>query len=265
MNWYYALNDKQAGPVDDAEFLRLCASGVIRENTLVYGPGMTDWKDLASVKAAGLFPQPPAPIPPAPTPPGFSTPSIEGQVTCPSCARKVLPTELIPFQQSQVCVYCRDLVLQKVREGVDPRSGNLRYAGFGPRFLGSFIDGLIMQAYSLILNTAFGLEVTDSPYEGTLEPGMLGIYMILAIIPPLAFTIYFLGNPRFQATPGMMAAKIKITRPDGARVTYMRAFCRYLASIISSAILGIGYLMMLWDMEKRTLHDRMVDTRVVFR
>jgi uncharacterized RDD family membrane protein YckC len=255
MKWYYAQNEQQVGPVDDAEFLRLCQTRVIEEHTLVFGPGMSDWMSLKAIRSAGLFPQVAVP----------AASMLPAGVKCPSCNRSVAPNELIPFNQTHVCVHCRDLVLQKIREGGDPNTSNLRYAGFGHRFLGSFIDGLIMQAYSLILNTFFGLGIGDSAYEGGFETATLVIYMILAFIPPLAFTIYFLGNPRFQATPGMMAAKIKIIRPDGSRVTYMRAFGRYLASFVSSAIMGIGYLMMLWDEEKRTLHDRMADTRVVFR
>jgi len=43
------------------------------------------------------------------------------------------------------------------------------------------------------------------------------------------------------------------------------AFLRYLASILSALTLGIGYLMVLWDSEKRTLHDLICGTRVIYR
>ncbi len=141
---------------------------------------------------------------------------------------------------------------------------NLRYAGFGARFLGSFIDGIIMQIYSLVLNMAFGLGFLDAAGD-FLERPLLITYFVFSIGVPMAYVVYFLGNPRFQATPGMMAVKIRLVRPDGSKMTYLRAFGRYLASFISSVILGIGYLMMLWDSENRTLHDRMVDTRVIHR
>jgi uncharacterized RDD family membrane protein YckC len=48
-------------------------------------------------------------------------------------------------------------------------------------------------------------------------------------------------------------------------VGYGRATGRAFGEIVSGIICYIGYLMMIWDEEKRTLHDRMANTRVVKR
>jgi uncharacterized RDD family membrane protein YckC len=42
-----------------------------------------------------------------------------------------------------------------------------------------------------------------------------------------------------------------------------RAFGRYFAKILSAIILGIGYIMVGFDSEKRGLHDMICDTRVI--
>jgi uncharacterized RDD family membrane protein YckC len=60
-----------------------------------------------------------------------------------------------------------------------------------------------------------------------------------------------------------MACGIKIVTPDGNRVSYMRAFGRYFAEILSGMILLIGYIMAAFDYEKRALHDRICSTRVI--
>jgi uncharacterized RDD family membrane protein YckC len=52
-------------------------------------------------------------------------------------------------------------------------------------------------------------------------------------------------------------------RPDGEKISYARACGRGFAELVSSIILGIGYLMVVFDEEKRALHDRICDTRVV--
>ena len=77
----------------------------------------------------------------------------------------------------------------------------------------------------------------------------------------ILYSVLFLG--KFGATPGKMAVGIKVVRSDGERVSYLRAFGRYFAEILSGLIFLIGYIMAAFDDEKRALHDRICDTRVV--
>jgi uncharacterized RDD family membrane protein YckC len=83
----------------------------------------------------------------------------------------------------------------------------------------------------------------------------------LGLLLNAAYVIYFTG--KYGATPGKMACKIEVIRPDGSRLTYGRATGRYFAEILSSLTLGVGYIMVAFDEEKRALHDRVADTRVV--
>ncbi|MCC5843349.1 MAG: RDD family protein [Verrucomicrobia bacterium] len=277
MQWFYVENNEQAGPVEDAEFARLQVQGLILDPTLVYCQGMADWMTLADARSQGFWTPPTtsAAAPPADAVPASSNPLAAagfkpkmaesgGMIACPACGARVWENELIPMGDRFVCVHCRDVTLQKIREGVDPLSRNLRYAGFGTRWLGLFIDGIIAQIYLSILNFFFGLGFQEAYWE-SLETPMLITYLVLSFGVQTAYLAYFVGNPRFQATPGMMAVKIKAIRPDGSRITYLRALGRELASNISLIFLGLGFLMMLWDSENRTLHDRMADTRVIHR
>ena len=66
-------------------------------------------------------------------------------------------------------------------------------------------------------------------------------------------------------TPGKMACGLKIIRSDGSALSYGRAIGRYFATMLSSFTLGIGYLMVAFDDEKRALHDRVADTRVIYK
>jgi uncharacterized RDD family membrane protein YckC len=67
----------------------------------------------------------------------------------------------------------------------------------------------------------------------------------------------------YGATPGKMALGLKIVRPDGGPISAGRAVGRYFAEILSALTLMIGYMMAGWDSEKRALHDRIADTRVI--
>jgi uncharacterized RDD family membrane protein YckC len=54
-----------------------------------------------------------------------------------------------------------------------------------------------------------------------------------------------------------------VVTPDGDRIGYIKAFVRYVGKVVSWIILGIGFIMAAFDGEKRALHDRMCETRVV--
>jgi len=49
----------------------------------------------------------------------------------------------------------------------------------------------------------------------------------------------------------------------GGSIGYGRAFIRWIGRLISSLILYLGYLWMLWDKENQTWHDKMANDVVV--
>lgn len=64
--WYYALNDQQQGPVEEAELKRLFSSGTVKADTLVWREGMENWAPFSEVFSAEETPSsPPAPQDPA--------------------------------------------------------------------------------------------------------------------------------------------------------------------------------------------------------
>jgi uncharacterized RDD family membrane protein YckC len=50
---------------------------------------------------------------------------------------------------------------------------------------------------------------------------------------------------------------------NGHRISFANASGRFFGKYVSAIILLIGYLMMLWDDKKQTLHDKMAGTLVV--
>jgi uncharacterized protein (TIGR00266 family) len=68
--WYYVLDGKQAGPISVEDLNQKIREGSILGTTLVFGPGMTDWKQAAGIDSLkGLFT---ASVQPAAAPPGRS-------------------------------------------------------------------------------------------------------------------------------------------------------------------------------------------------
>jgi uncharacterized RDD family membrane protein YckC len=163
--------------------------------------------------------------------------------------------ELIQFGDALVCAKCKPLFVQSLREGVAV-SGEMVYAGFWIRVGAKFIDGIILSVVGLALGFAGSLISNNVIARSVLQN-------ILSFVLGIGYTTYFLGA--HGATPGKMACGLRVVRSDGERISYARGCGRFFAEFVSSFILGIGYLMVAFDQEKRALHDRICDTRVVKR
>jgi uncharacterized RDD family membrane protein YckC len=66
-----------------------------------------------------------------------------------------------------------------------------------------------------------------------------------------------------QATIGKKALGLKVATLSGDRISFGQATGRFFGKYVSAIILLIGYLMMLWDDRKQTLHDKMAATLVL--
>ena len=105
MNWYYASNNEQKGPVDQTEFERLIQSGVVTGSTLVWREGLVDWQPYGELGAAASAP-----------PPQFDT--AKPGAVCSECGRMFALDEMIRLGSGFVCASCKPIAMQKLREGV---------------------------------------------------------------------------------------------------------------------------------------------------
>jgi len=170
---------------------------------------------------------------------------------CSQCGMVYFDDELIQFGDALVCGQCKPLFVQKLKEGVAV-AGEMVYAGFWIRFGAKFIDGIILG----IVGFAIGFVGGSIGGRGASAP-----VNFLSNAIGIAYVTYFLG--KFGATPGKMACGLKVVRSNGEKITYARAFSRPFAEILSAIILCIGYIIAAFDEEKRALHDRICDTRVI--
>jgi uncharacterized RDD family membrane protein YckC len=249
MPWYFAESGRPVGPVEDEQFETFVANGRITPEMLVWRRGMAQWQPYRSLNGT----------PDAAT---FDRTAFvpANRRWCSEC-RKVYPTsELAAFGAFLVCPNCKPLFAQKLREGV-PAIGMLPYAGFWMRVLATFIDGMILSVVALFYTGLVAGMFPSSIFEASQFTRPQLIILGINFIVGMAFEAWFVG--RFGATPGKMACQIKVVRSDGRRVTYPRSLARHLAKILDWFTLGVGYVMAVFDEDKRTLHDRICDTRVI--
>ncbi len=157
-----------------------------------------------------------------------------------------------------ICAYCKPAVLQQIREG-GLSAGSREYAGFWLRFAAVLLDAVIVGIVNAIVGgvlTAGRLFTSDDA-----NAGMAILTGLINLAVAVSYEVWFIANK--GATPGKMALGIRVVRPGGGPIGYGLSLGRYVGKFVSGMILGIGYFMAAWDVEKRALHDRICDTRVV--
>jgi uncharacterized RDD family membrane protein YckC len=254
MQWYYAVRRKQVGPLSEAEFQELVSKGKIKNHTLVWNPSMSDWQAYGAIGASGSKR-------PSRT---EATPDSEQSTTCSECGKAFSQEDMISYESAWICPDCKPIFVQKLREGVS-LAGAMQYAGFWLRFLAKLIDGLILWAFNTAIYIPFVL-LSAPVSEGStgavaLFLALQMVVMFLQIAVAAAYTTWFLG--RYGATPGKMACKIRVVIADGGKIGYGRALGRHFGEFLSAMIFLIGYIMAAFDDQKRSLHDRICNTRVI--
>jgi len=249
MSWYYSENNQRVGPVDDAAFRALVAEGKIAADTLVWREGMANWIPYSqSERAAAAVP---AAVATAGT--GMVPPGTAGGAPCAECGRTFPVDEMVSYEGRYICPQCKPIFFQRVKEGALV-PGNYRYAGFWIRFVAYILDVIILQVFLYLLQMVLGMVLGSGN-------AIQVISTIVSFVLALGYEVYFIG--KYGATPGKMALKLKVIRADGLPMSFGLALGRYLSKILSAIILLIGFIMAGFDEQKRALHDRICDTRVV--
>ena len=243
MEWYYAENSERRGPISDAEFNELIRTGRITSTTQVWRSGWENWAPLGEAGATVM--------------------AERGKAPCVEC-RQIFPTEeMVQYEGNWVCPNCKTLFFQKVKEGIEPVS-EMKYAGFWIRFVAKFIDGIIVGVPGYVLQYGAmalfkGVTANEQP-QPIMFVGMF-VGWLLSFFLQISYAVWL--NGKFGATVGKMACGLRIVTPSGGRINYGVACGRFFAEIVSAIVLYIGYIMAGFDDEKRALHDRICNTRVI--
>jgi len=178
---------------------------------------------------------------------------------CAECGGTFPDSDMIAFESAWVCAGCKPIFIQKLKEGIAPL-GVLNYAGFWIRTGAYVIDWIILQ----IVNFFISMATISFIRGGGRVAGMVMLtQFLIGLTLQVTYNVLFVG--RFGATPGKMALNLKIVRPNGEPIGYARALGRFFAGFLSGLLLFVGFMMAGWDEEKRALHDRICDTRVIRR
>lgn len=96
-------------------------------------------------------------------------------------------------------------------------------------------------------------------HDGTAVAGL----RVQAILFLEMFAFFALFWRRDGQTVGMMAWRMRIVSIRGGRLSLAQIILRFLGGLLAAAPLGLGYLWMLVDPDRRTWGDMLSDSRVV--
>lgn len=127
---------------------------------------------------------------------------------------------------------------------------DMHYAGFWVRVLAAFLDFIIIFVPAFAINL-FLVYVKISELIYLIDIGIL------------VLIIYLVGSR--GATPGKMMLGLIIVNEKKEFIGFANAALRYVGEILCGLTLGIGYLMIAFDMKKQGMHDKIAKTYVIYR
>lgn len=133
---------------------------------------------------------------------------------------------------------------------------NQEYGGFWIRFLALLVDSTILfvlGAAIVIVGGVLGFAIG----QAGLLIGMLAYVLVSILYWPV------MHSSARQATFGKAMLGLKVTDYAGNRISFLRAFGRFLGTIISGAVFMLGYVVAAFTRRKQALHDLIASTLVV--
>lgn len=139
-------------------------------------------------------------------------------------------------------------------QGASSAMRDVAYAGFWARFAALLVDSAILVI--IMVGVAIAIAAV-LPGEAAVLIGQVVIFMVYLLYWPV------MESSSRQATFGKSIVGIKVTDLNGARLSFVRAFLRNLAKIVSAIPADIGFLLAAFTRRKQALHDILTNCLVV--
>lgn len=235
-NWFYTdALAAQKGPVDDLALLDLNRSGAITARSLVWCEGMEAWAPFLTVAGKVMENESHG------EPVGIGVCAHSGQV--------YRAGEMLPYGEALIGPEQKESFLQMMMEGAvveiaDATYRGTEYVGFWWRTLSSLLDYMVKMIPSMLCMVPYYVASFSSGITAGTRVGQGDDLMSLSGFTAMTMLAYGLGMlgvlavsifydtwmvGKYQATAGKMIIGAKVVNPDGSRLTYKRAFIRWLA------------------------------------
>jgi uncharacterized RDD family membrane protein YckC len=235
--WYLKRGTTEVGPGSDDQVRAAFKKGSLSLESLVRKDGQKDW---VALKDSGLLND------------EDKNPFIvDGKVEKPTGDKPGAPNQ--PQVDNKPLIH-PDMFKEKPRYG---RRSPPVYAPIADRFLAGFIDLIMLWVVTAIFFEIFGSFLFIST---RLTTYLMLTYVIRLIIYGGYFVFW---QHEWGYTIGRKVMKIHVEMADRSRPDTKTFLVRYLGSLTSGLMLGLGYFIAFSDPKHQTLHDRLAGTIVV--
>jgi uncharacterized RDD family membrane protein YckC len=191
-------------------------------------------------------------------------------LACAQCGRTFGQSDLVPIAGNWVCGDCKAAFLSRVVAGGPAAASSLHYAGVGIRFGARFIDGLVFIVPFVIVALLLLPNMLRTAAANR-APALNGTFVLGALVFSLFYEVLMLRY--WGATLGKMACGLKVVRSDGSSLDWGVSFGRYfMYNVVICAVPFVNWILLITtaimagtDEQKRGLHDRVCDTRVIYK
>lgn len=138
----------------------------------------------------------------------------------------------------------------------------LPIAGLGLRFVAFILDCIVVFGFVMLffaIGFAPSVLLGDDPPDWSI---WLGLGVTASAIFPFAPVLFFILWAWRSQSLGQMAVGLIVTTREGYRLSIGRAFLRAILWPVSFLPLGAGIFPILFDQERRALHDYLAGTIV---
>ena len=208
---------------------------------------------------------------------------VQALLACSLCGRAFDHSELVQISGNWLCADCKPAFLNRVMASGTASPLARRYGGFWVRFRARMIDGFVLAVPALIgvlilmpgLIRA-GMQTRTSavaPNSAFTAFGVFSFFLFFLFCLLVAICYEILMLKYYSATLGKMACGLKVVRSDGRGLSWGVCFGRFLmwnivtcgTPYLNSVLMPVSSIMLGVDNEKRALHDRVCDTRVIYK
>jgi uncharacterized RDD family membrane protein YckC len=127
----------------------------------------------------------------------------------------------------------------------------LNLAGVGTRFVALLIDVVILSVVGGVLSAIFGESPTEAGAGSSLINTVLSAAFFIGLIS------------QWGTTLGGRIMGIKVVDAGGQPLSVGASAIRWVMSLVSGAVILLGYLWAFWDGKKQTWHDKVAGSFVV--
>ncbi len=253
--WYFENDGQYFGPVLDENFAEAMQEFSLTEDTMVCEHDIDGDKIALKNSALAYL---------------LAQQNGGSSLTCSFCMETFPENEIIEIQGHKCCYQCKPIAVQQLQENSLNVSAKHMFAGFWIRVGAVLLDTLILSPIVLIPNIIMFVKLFTAVIN---NPGVPPDTSLVASMNLLSLSNFIIGFSyssimiwKYGGTLGMQIVKIKVIDVNtDENISYLKSVGRYFSAILSGIIIYIGYIMIAFDPEKRSLHDMICNTRVIHK